>query len=143
MYQYINVPLNQNQFDSLVSFHFNLGPAILHNSLLLKYLNARQWQQAAAEMQRYKFAGGVVLQGLANRRRAETALFLKPVGNPATSNPQQPAKPNVPHKTYKVKPGDTLSQIAVKHGTTVARLVRLNGIKNPNLIRVGQVIVVS
>ncbi|QBO35313.1 LysM domain-containing protein [Periweissella cryptocerci] len=28
-------------------------------------------------------------------------------------------------------------------GTTVARLVRLNGIKNPNLIRVGQVIVVS
>ena len=36
--------------------------------------------------------------------------------------------------------GDTLSRIAAKYGTTVAKLVEINGIKNPNLIRVGQVL---
>ena len=42
--------------------------------------------------------------------------------------------------TYTVKSGDTLSRIAAKYGTTVAKLVEINGIKNPNLIRVGQVL---
>lgn len=42
--------------------------------------------------------------------------------------------------TYTVKRGDTLSGIASKYGTTVAKLVELNGIKNANLIYVGQVI---
>uniref|UniRef100_UPI0018F20FB1 LysM peptidoglycan-binding domain-containing protein n=1 Tax=Thermaerobacillus caldiproteolyticus TaxID=247480 RepID=UPI0018F20FB1 len=39
---------------------------------------------------------------------------------------------------YNVKPGDTLSEIAVKYKTTVQNLVRLNNIKNPNRIYVGQ-----
>lgn len=39
---------------------------------------------------------------------------------------------------YKVQPYDTLSKIAQKCGTTVDRLVRLNGIANKNLIYVGQ-----
>lgn len=43
-------------------------------------------------------------------------------------------------KTYTVKSGDTLSGIASKYGTTVAKLVALNGIKNANLIYTGQVI---
>ena len=43
-------------------------------------------------------------------------------------------------KTYTVKKGDTLSAIALLYGTTVRELVSLNGIKNPNLIKVGQVI---
>ena len=43
-------------------------------------------------------------------------------------------------KTYVVKSGDTLSKIAKKYGTTVNKLVSLNGIKNPRIIRVGQVI---
>lgn len=42
--------------------------------------------------------------------------------------------------TYKVKAGDNLSSIAKKYNTTVAKLVSLNNIKNPNLIYVGQVI---
>lgn len=44
------------------------------------------------------------------------------------------------NKTYTVKPGDTLSGIASKNRTTVAILQNLNGIKNENLINVGQVI---
>lgn len=43
-------------------------------------------------------------------------------------------------KTYTVKKGDTLSKIAVKHGVTVANLVEWNGISNPDLIQIGQVI---
>lgn len=39
---------------------------------------------------------------------------------------------------YSVAPGDTLSAIAKRHGTTVNDISRLNGIGNPNMIRVGQ-----
>lgn len=39
---------------------------------------------------------------------------------------------------YTVKSGDTLSSIAKKYKTTVSNLVKLNGIKNPNLIYVNQ-----
>jgi murein DD-endopeptidase MepM/ murein hydrolase activator NlpD len=45
-----------------------------------------------------------------------------------------------PAGSYIVLPGDTLTRIANRNGTTVARLVELNGIKNANLIQVGQVI---
>ena len=44
----------------------------------------------------------------------------------------------VSKSTYVVKEGDTLSGIAKKNGTTVAKLQKLNSIKNANLIYVGQ-----
>jgi len=40
--------------------------------------------------------------------------------------------------SYTVRSGDTLSEIAARHGTSVDELVRANNIKNRNLIRVGQ-----
>ena len=43
-------------------------------------------------------------------------------------------------KTYTVKAGDTLSLIAWKNDTTVQELARINGIQNPNVIRVGMVL---
>jgi LysM repeat protein len=43
---------------------------------------------------------------------------------------------------YVVKRGDTLRRIAARCGTTVADLVRANGIRNPNLIHAGQVLVI-
>ena len=39
---------------------------------------------------------------------------------------------------YTVVPGDTLSKIAARHNTTIARLALLNNIQNPNFIRSGQ-----
>ena len=39
--------------------------------------------------------------------------------------------------TYKIQKGDTLSKIAAANNTTVAELVKLNNISNPNLIRTG------
>ena len=46
-------------------------------------------------------------------------------------------------KAYTVKKGDTLSGIAKKYGTTVNKLVLLNGIKNPNKIYAGQVLIIG
>ncbi|MBT0899025.1 LysM peptidoglycan-binding domain-containing protein, partial [Streptococcus lutetiensis] len=45
--------------------------------------------------------------------------------------------------TYTVRSGDTLSSIAAKFGTNYQALASLNGISNPNLIYVGQVLRVS
>lgn len=47
-----------------------------------------------------------------------------------------PAK--VSGNVYTVKKGDTLSEIAVRHGTTTKKLASLNGIKNPSVISIGQ-----
>ncbi len=47
-----------------------------------------------------------------------------------------------PKKTHKVKPGETLSAIAIKYGTTVAAIASENNIKNINRISVGQVLVI-
>lgn len=58
---------------------------------------------------------------------------------PATAKPQ----PQPSGKTYTVKSGDTLSEIAAKHGMTTNALANLNGIKNANLIYPGQVLNVT
>lgn len=72
----VKVPLNQNQFDSLVSFSFNLGLANLKSSTLLRKLNSLDYAGASLEFPRWNRAGGVVLNGLTRRREAEKALFL-------------------------------------------------------------------
>ena len=58
----------------------------------------------------------------------------------AMTSAQVKPQPPVSGKTYTVVKGDTLSEIAQKYGTTVDTLVQLNGIKDPNLIVVGQVL---
>ena len=54
------------------------------------------------------------------------------------SNPAPP--PVQDYITYVVQPGDTLSGIAARYGTTYQTLAALNGITNPNLIYAGQTI---
>jgi murein DD-endopeptidase MepM/ murein hydrolase activator NlpD len=61
---------------------------------------------------------------------------LNNIRNPNLIYPGQELR--LPARTYTVRPGDTLSQIAQRHGTTVDELVRLNNIRNPNLIYPGQ-----
>lgn len=69
-------------------------------------------------------------------------------GKAAKSGTEDPAgsgtAPAAPTKTsHTVMAGDTLSRIAAKYGTTVAALAEINGISNPGLIRVGQVIALT
>jgi LysM repeat protein len=65
-----------------------------------------------------------------------------PVGGAAGSGPAVSTAPQPAFQptTYTVQPGDNLSSIAARYGTTVAQLVRLNGLSNPNLLSVGQVL---
>jgi lysozyme len=72
----VRVPLNQNQFDALVSFAFNLGVGNLGKSTLLKMLNDRDYKGAAGQFVRWNKAGGKELAGLTRRRLAESAMFL-------------------------------------------------------------------
>lgn len=72
----VTVPLNQNQFDALVSFSFNLGLGNLKSSTLLRKLNSLDFTGAANEFPRWDKAGGKVLKGLTRRRLAEKELFL-------------------------------------------------------------------
>ena len=74
----IDAPLNQNQFDALTSFAFNLGNGSLQASTLRKKVNREDYEGAADEFPRWVFAGGRKLNGLVKRRYAERALFLTP-----------------------------------------------------------------
>lgn len=72
----VTVTLTQNQFDALVDFVFNVGAAKLANSTLLREINAGNFIAAAAQFLLWCHAGGVVLPGLVQRRKAAGALFL-------------------------------------------------------------------
>jgi len=72
----VKVPVNQNQFDALVSFVFNLGAGNFVKSTLLKKLNAGDYTGAAIEFDCWVNAGGRKLPGLVKRRAAERELFL-------------------------------------------------------------------
>lgn len=73
----VRVLLNQNQFDALVSFAFNVGVGAFGRSTLLKRLNAAlPKEDVAKEFAKWNRAGGKVVKGLVNRRKAEAALFL-------------------------------------------------------------------
>lgn len=75
----VTVPLNQNQFDALVSFVYNCGPNALKTSTLLKRLNAGKYAEVPAQLARWNKAGGKVWPGLTRRRAAEGSLFMEPV----------------------------------------------------------------
>lgn len=82
----VKVPINQNQFDALVSFHFNTGG--LGRSSVLSKLNEHDFQGAADAFLLWNRAQGQVLNGLVRRRKAERALFLAPY-----QTTQEPIKP--------------------------------------------------
>jgi lysozyme len=74
----VDVPLNQNQLESLTSFVFNIGRKQFAGSTLLRKLNeGRPKTEVAAEFDKWVFDNGVRVQGLVNRRKREKALFLK------------------------------------------------------------------
>lgn len=65
--------------------------------------------------------------------------YKKATAKPATTSTTKPTKtPTKKVITYTVKRGDTLSAIAQRYKTTVSKLVKDNGIKNANVIYIGQ-----
>jgi lysozyme len=73
----VKVPLNQNQFDALVSFVFNIGETQFASSTLLAKLNNQDYQAVPSELNRWVHGSGKKLPGLINRRRNEGNLFQK------------------------------------------------------------------
>ena len=71
----VTVGLNQNQFDAMVSWVYNLGGGNLRASTLLKVLNSGNYEGVPAQIMRWNKAGGKVLEGLTRRRQAEADLF--------------------------------------------------------------------
>jgi len=71
----VTVELNQNQFDAMVSWVYNLGGGNLKASTLLKVLNSGNYSGVPEQIMRWNKAGGKVLEGLTRRRQAEADLF--------------------------------------------------------------------
>ncbi len=72
----VDVELNQNEFDALTSWTYNLGVGNLRSSTLLKKLNAGDKNSVPSEMLRWNKANGKVLNGLTRRRQAEADLWI-------------------------------------------------------------------
>ncbi len=72
----ITESLNDNQFDALVSFTFNLGAGSLQRSTLKAKVNRAEHEQVPAEFLRWVYAGGRKISGLIIRRKFEAELYL-------------------------------------------------------------------
>ena len=81
--EWVFTPLNQNQFDALVAFAFNIGTESFRGSAVLRRLNEGALIQAACAMELWRkaeFEGErIVVDALVRRRSAEKALFLTPL----------------------------------------------------------------
>lgn len=110
----LGVGLNQNQFDALVSFSYNLGVGALRQSTLLRKLKAGDFVGAAAEFPSWN--KGVVdgvrveLPGLTKRRALEQALFVRPdaSGVPIPDVPLSDAEKVIAAKGFRQDGGNLL-----------------------------------
>lgn len=74
----VKVKLNQNQYDALVSFVFNVGSGSFINSTLLKKLNAgANNDEICVELRRWVFSKGKKLPVLIARRQRECELYQR------------------------------------------------------------------
>ena len=105
-------PIQQHQFDALVSFAFNVGLGNLKNSTLLKKVNAGDFDRVPAEFLKWDKAGGRSLPGLTRRRHAEASLFSKVDHEASIMEEESSAEPDLP------TPSKTMAQS--KEGNTAA-----------------------
>lgn len=77
----VTAPINQNQFDALISFTSNVGVEALKESSLLSRLNNLEDPHDVAidELHKWNKEGNKVFQGLSRRRSAELDLFCHPL----------------------------------------------------------------
>ena len=73
----VEVILNQNQFDALVCFVFNVGSGNFAKSSALQLVNEQKFDQVPGALALYNKSGGHILAGLVRRRKAEGNLFSK------------------------------------------------------------------
>lgn len=77
------ITINQNQFDAIVSFAYNVGTGALQSSTLLKRVKANPNDpDIRNQFSKWVKAGGRTLPGLVKRRQAESELYFTPLGKP-------------------------------------------------------------
>lgn len=77
--EYVKSELNQNQFDALVSFVYNVGSNNFSTSTLLKVINndPNDFNEIEKQFMRWVRSKGKVIDGLKNRRKSEIELYKK------------------------------------------------------------------
>lgn len=90
----------------------------------------------------YRIAGlyGVTVSAIVSANNIANPNLIHP--NQVLVIPTGSSTPPTSTSRYTVQPGDTLYRIAARYGTTVTAIATANNITNPNLIRVGQVLVI-
>lgn len=93
--KYVKVPLNQNQYDALVSLVFNIGEGNFMKSTVRRLLNDGHYNRAGEAFLMWKKAGNDP-DILLPRRKREMKLFMTPVKESITEAPTEPVQPVVP-----------------------------------------------
>ncbi len=128
---YSNLNNIKNTFNNNVASEGKLWIAYYGNTNNLKNVNS-SWATYIGIQ--YTSSGRVAgINGNVDRDRFSKEILMVDLQSSESNNNQ-----NIIN--YIVKKGDTLSAIALRYNTSVNRLVQINGIKNRNLIYVGQVI---
>ncbi|MBU4434673.1 MAG: glycoside hydrolase family protein [Alphaproteobacteria bacterium] len=111
-------PLNQNQFDALVCFAFNIGLDNFVRSGVLRRINEGSLLQAACAMEMWRkadFEGErIVIDALVRRRSAEKALFLTPADGVWIASPSPILRPKVDYDASCAVPKQTPAAVMAR-----------------------------
>ncbi|USQ94293.1 lysozyme-family localization factor SpmX [Caulobacter sp. RL271] len=108
-------PLNQNQFDALVCFAFNIGLENFLRSGVLRRINEGSLLQAACAMEMWRkadFEGErIVIDALVRRRSAEKTLFLTPANGEWVPAPSPVLRPKIDYDASCAIPKQTPTSV--------------------------------
>jgi lysozyme len=111
-------PLNQNQFDALVCFAFNIGLDNFLRSGVLRRINEGSLLQAACAMEMWRkadFEGErIVIDALVRRRSAEKTLFLTPANGEWVPAPSPVLRPKVDYDASCAVPKQTPAAVSTR-----------------------------
>lgn len=124
-------PLNQNQFDALVCFAFNIGLDNFIRSGVLRRVNEGSLLQAACAMEMWRkadFEGErIVIDALVRRRSAEKALFLTPADGVWVAAPSPILRPKVDYDASCAVPKQTPATVMARFEGDRATIEREEG----------------
>jgi len=124
-------PLNQNQFDALCCFAFNIGVESFTRSGVLRRINEGSLLQAACAMEMWRkadFEGErIVIDALVRRRSAEKSLFLTPPDGVWVAAPSPILRPRVDYDASCSVPSQTPTSVTARFEGDKALIEREEG----------------